>query len=250
MKSLSIVLALVSFVPVAQAQKSFILRHQPKLGFISVSGGTSLPTGDFGCRRAPDQASGLAESGRVLNLAAGYRVVGAVGLMGRYQQQINRMDASALLALPQSQPAGARVATAGQWTVTTALFGPYISLLTGRFSVDLRALAGPATAVCPANTIEGWLTDDTPMLIKTSQGKAGSTAYSGGVTLSYRLGRSLAAQVSSDYLSTTVNFTDMTTTIQEGNRTQTALVGGQKTISVLNVSTGLTFLFGNRYRPF
>lgn len=249
MKSLYITLALVCLHTILLAQKSFILRHQPKLGFVSLSGGISLPTGDFACSQASGQQAGLAGQGNMINLSAGFRVIGAVGLMGHYQQQINRMDASALLALPHLQQVDGRIASADRWTMTTALFGPYVSLPIGRFSVDLRALAGPATAVCPANSVEGWL-GDLPMSVKTSQGQARSRAYSGGLTLSYRLGRSLAAQVGSNYSSATFNFTDMTTTTREGDRTQTALVGGQKTISTLNVSTGITFLFGNRYRPF
>ncbi len=249
MKLLYFVLAFSSVATVTLAQKSFILQYQPKQGFISLSAGVSLPTGDFANRLASCSESGFAESGRVMNLSAGYRLVGVFGLMGRVQQQTNYMSASSVLALPYIQDAKARVATAGKWTMTSALIGPYVSLPMGRFSLDLRALAGPATAICPATGVAGWY-DTVPTAVSTSQGKARSTAYNGGFTLSYRLGRSLATQFSADYSTATFTFTDMTTTTQEGNNWQTASGSGQKTISALNVQAGLTFLFGNRYRPF
>lgn len=249
MKSLYFALAFVCCATVSLAQKSFILHYQPKLGFVSVSGGSSLPMGAFGSQAACDKQAGLAKPGTVMNLAAGYRLIGAFGLMGRFQQQSNNMNSSSVLDSPYITEANARVATVGKWTMTTALFGPYISLPMGRFALDLRALAGPAMAVCPANGVEGWLAD-VPLAVRTSQGQASSRAYSGGLTLSYRLGRSLAAQVSADYTTASFNFTGMTLTTQDGTRIQTSLISGQKTISTLNVQGGLTFLFGNRYRPF
>lgn len=249
MKSLCIALIFLCQATVSMAQKSFILHYQPKLGFVSVSVGSSQPVGDFASRQASDRQAGLAETGRVMSVAAGFRVFGAVGLMGRFQQQINYMNAASLLALPYLEAADTRLATADKWTMTTALAGPYVSLPIGRFSLDLRALAGPATAGCPATSVEGQY-GEVPMAVKTSRGQSRSMAYSGGLTLSYRLGRSLAAQVSTDYSTARFTFTDMTRTTQDGARLQTSLVSGEKTISTLNVQAGMTFLFGNRYRPF
>ncbi len=231
------------------AQKSFILQHQPKLGFIALSAGVSLPTGDFANRTVTSEGAGLAERGSVISISAGYRVLGVLGLMGQFQQQHNLMDASALLTLPLLNQADKRIATAGQWTITSTLGGPYVSLPVGRFSLDLRALAGPATASCPANRIDGWQ-GDIAMSLQTSTAQARSMAYGGGLTVSYRLGRFLATQVNADYTTARFTFAEMTTTLTDGVRSQRVVADGQKTISALNLSGGLTFLFGNRNRPF
>ncbi len=249
MKLIYIVLIFTNLTTLAVAQKAFILQLQPKKGFVTLSAGVSLPTGAFANRTADNEQAGLAGLGSTMSVAAGYRVAGVAGLMARYQQQANPMDASALLSLPTLTRADRRMATAGQWTVTSTLFGPYLSVPFGRFALDVRALAGPSTAVCPANSIEGSLGTVT-MSVKTSSGQARSTAYGGGLSVSYRLGRVLSAGLHADYTTARYNFTDMTTTTNDGSQARLATVSGQKTISTLNVSGGLTYLFGNRYRPF
>ena len=242
-------LIFTNLTTLAVAQKSFILHLQPKQGFVTLSAGVSLPTGAFANRTAGSEQAGLARPGSTLSVSVGYRVAGVVGLMGRFQKQENGMDASALLALPLLTRADRRLATTGQWTITSTLFGPYLSIPLGRFAVDVRALAGPSTAVCPANGIEGSL-GTVSMSVQTSAGQAKSIACGGGLVLSYRLGRVLSAGLTADYTTARYNFTDMTTTINDGSQVRLTTVSGQKTISALSVTGGITYLFGNRYRPF
>lgn len=219
------------------------------MGFFSLSAGASVPVGNFASFNVDSPSSGMARLGNAFSVSAGYRFAGTVGFMGQYRQQTSPLEADALLALPYLEKAKNRSATAGQWMVTNFLAGPYFSLPINRFALDFRALAGWATAICPATRVEGSL-GDIPLAMSTSRGQANAFSYGGGSTLSYRLGRCLAVQLSADYTTAMFQFPQIATTIQDGINSQTTLGNGQKTITTVNVSLGMAFLFGNRFRPF
>ncbi|OIN58980.1 hypothetical protein [Arsenicibacter rosenii] len=232
------------------AQKAFILNHQSKNGFLNVNGGVSLPTGNFSSKSSQNDLAGMALKGFTSNASAGYRVVGPVGLMVRYERTRNQMDASGMLDLVYKADGTSWSAKAGQWSLSTVMAGPYVSIPVRLFTIDVRALAGQLTATCPATSMEGSFAD-IPIAVRTNSALSKATAYGTGLTVRYRLGTSFALQVNTDYSHSKVTFSEMTTSSSSGfDREQTATYSSMKPISFVSISAGLTFLFGNRNRVF
>ncbi|WP_019990329.1 outer membrane beta-barrel protein [Rudanella lutea] len=232
------------------AQKSFILQHQPKNGFFSISSGVSLPTGKFGLCSTRDEEAGLAKQGTMASISAGYRVAGPVGLMVRYEIFRNRVHEEALLDGVYRINGDTWTANAGFWAITSLTAGPYVNIPVGRWTIQARATMGQASGICPSTSLNGRFMD-IPMAIETSEVRSTTRSYNGGLTLRYRLGRSTALQFNTDYSRADFTFSDMKTVTSTGlGRGQTSLMTSVKPISVVSVSAGLTILFGNRSRVF
>lgn len=232
------------------AQKGFILQHQPKNGFFSLNSGISLPTEKFALCSTRDEAAGLARQGTMISLSAGYRVAGPVGLMVRGEVFRNRIEAEALLDGLYRVQGDVWSANSGFWAVTSVTAGPYVQIPMGRWAIQVRATAGQAQAICPSTVLKGTLWD-IPMKIETSEGRAVAMSYNGGITLRYRLGRSTALQVNGDYTRSEFTFQDMKTATSAGNgQGQTSIMTSTKPITVVNLSAGISILFGNRNRVF
>ncbi|MCY7359105.1 MAG: hypothetical protein LH609_16925 [Rudanella sp.] len=244
-----VALLLMSFLS-SYAQKGFILQHQPKNGFVTISGGVSLPVGKFAVCSTRDEQAGLAQQGIMASLSAGYRVAGPVGLMIRGEVFRNRVQQEALLDGFYRAQGDSWTANAGYWAVTSITAGPYVNIPMGRWTLQLRATAGQATAICPSTSLRGRFLD-IPMSIETAEARSVARSYNGGLTVRYRLGRSTALQLNSDYSRADFTFQDMKTATSTGNgQGQTNLMTSFKPISVVNLSLGITVLFGNRQRVF
>lgn len=232
------------------AQKAFILERQGKNGFINISGGLNLPVGNFGSQSYENDLSGMAKQGYTTSASAGYRLIGPVGVMARYEHTRNQMQTTGMLDVLYRVDGDSWTANAGQWSISTLAAGPYVSIPIGLLTVDVRGLAGQMTATCPATSMEGNYAN-IPLSVRTSSSQSKATLYGTGLTVRYRLSTSFAVQINSDYSHANVKFNDMTTSSTTGfNREQTATYTSQKPISFISVSAGLTFLFGNRNRVF
>jgi hypothetical protein len=244
-----VALLLMGFQP-SNAQKGFILQHQPKNGFIAISGGVSLPVGKFAICSTRDEQAGLALQGTTASLSAGYRVIGPVGLMVRGDMFRNRVQPEALLDGLYRVQADNWTASTGYWAVTSITAGPYVNIPLGRWTMQLRATMGQATAICPSTSLRGRFLD-IPLSIETAEARSVARSYTGGLTLRYRLGRSTALQLNTDYNRADFTFQDMKTATNSGNgQGQTNLMTSFKPITVVNISVGITVLFGNRQRVF
>lgn len=240
---------LVSFLS-TYGQKGFILQHQPKNGFVTVSGGVSLPVGKFAVCSTQDEQAGLALQGTMASLSMGYRVIGPVGLMVRGELFRNRVQEEALLDGLYRAQGDVWKASSGYWAVTSITAGPYVNIPLGRWTMQLRATAGQATAICPSTSLRGRFLD-IPMSIETAEARSVTRSYNGGLSVRYRLGRSTALQLNTDYSRADFTFKDMKTATNNGlGQGQTNLMTSFKPISVVNISLGITVLFGNRQRVF
>ncbi|RIV27067.1 hypothetical protein DYU11_01760 [Fibrisoma montanum] len=239
-------LATVSF-----AQRAFILAHQPKKGFITLAAGTSLPVGDFGCQTVSDPRAGMAIQGVAANVAVGYQFLGPVGLTARFEHHSNALKASSLLNALVMNEGDQWSAKAGNWAVSTLMGGPYVHIpFNGLLSLDARVMAGRASATCPSTSLEGTV-DQTPMWVKTTGGSSTATSFGGGVTLRYRVGRSVSFNVNSDYTRANFRFDNLTSTAQTGNgRAQSGFYSSDQLISSVTLTAGVSILFANRQRPF
>lgn len=234
----------------SHAQKGFILQHQPKNGFFAIDGGLSLPVSKFAVCSTRDEQAGLAQQGIMVSMSAGYRVIGPVGLMIWGELFRNRVHEEALLDGLYRTQADNWTASSGYWAVTSLTAGPYVNVPIGRWAIQLRATAGRAVAICPGNSLRGRFLD-IPLSIETTEARSVARSYNGGLTLQYRLGRSTAMQFNTNYSRANFTFRDVKTATNAGNgKGQVTSTSSFKPISVVNLSVGITVLFGNRQRVF
>lgn len=250
MKYLCFLALIVGLTTASFGQKAFILSYQEKRGFASLSAGTSVPVSHFASRSSVDERAGMAGRGVAVNASAGYQLLGRVGLMVRGEHLRNPLQTSGLINTLYRNETDTWTASADNWTVTTLLGGPFVTLPLNRFALDARLLAGLALAKLPATLLAGNFGEER-MVIRTSGGRGQAWAYGGGLTLRYRLGRSLALHANGDYTRSAMRFNDLSSEVQSGgNRSQRATFGSDRLLSVVSVSAGASVLFGNSRRPF
>lgn len=218
---------------------------------MSVGTGGSLPLGRFASSSAVDKEAGFADPGVSLNISAGYKVAGVVGLMVRAEQHRNALNTDAMVENLYSSETDRWVASPAQWTTTTFMAGPYISLPMGRLSVDAQLLAGQVRSTLPNAYLHG-NTGSTETTVESTGGPSTALTLGGGLALRYRLGRCLSVQLTGDYSRADLSFTDLTTTVWSSNtgRSQTSRFNGSRAFEVVSASAGVVFLFGNSNRPF
>jgi hypothetical protein len=238
------------------AQTAFIYNSLQKNGFISASYGISLPTGDFGKLSRTDQnTNGMAVSGRAWSLSGGYRLAGPMGLMARYEETLHDIEPAALAAqygtgsLGDALKATTGAGRAGQWQGRSIMLGPYVTIPLGRFAFDFRAMAGQAWAKSPESGIEGVLNwRETAIQSGNSESKAIATNL--GLTIRYRVTPAIGLHVSTDYNAANFHFTDVPLTTRNGNTVQQTTYSTNRSVSMVNVTAGLTFQFRSKNRVF
>ncbi len=250
MKKLFITVLAVGMTTVAFCQKTFILSRQEKKGFLAVSAGASLPVGRFASCSATDNQACMAGRGLSFNVAAGYRVAGPVGLMVRVEQHRNTVNTTAMLSTLYRTETDVWTAKADNWSVTSVMGGPYLTIPMGRFSVDARLLAGQASAVLPGTTMAGNF-GITQMSVRTTGSQSTALALGGGVSLRYRLGRATSIHLNADYSHADFTFNNLTSTATNGDtQSQSSIYSSRRVVSVISVSAGVAVLFGDKFRPF
>ncbi|WP_375445528.1 hypothetical protein [uncultured Fibrella sp.] len=249
MKRISLLLLLLLTASAGMAQKAFIYNTLQKNGFISISAGISQPLGTFGKLSGEDN-SGMAIRGQSMSVSGGYRMAGPLGLMARYEQTYNGIDPTAMLGrfeqVPNSQlTVSAAAGRAGQWQTRSIMAGPYVTIPIGRFSVDLRAMAGQIWATCPETCVQGKL-GQVNMMVRTDNQEAKAISAGLGLTARYRLTPAVALHVNGDYSSAAFNFANVPVESQLGNIAQQSTMSSQKKLSLAVVSVGLTIQFRAR----
>ncbi|PRY22941.1 outer membrane protein with beta-barrel domain [Spirosoma oryzae] len=249
MKSLLLPLLLLGLVTLSFGQKTFILSMQDKKAFVSVAGGVSLPLGTYS-HNATDRKSMCAGPGLVLNLSAGYRVLDRVGLMVRAEQHRNIVKTNAMVDAMGTDAATNWTAEAGDWSVTTIMAGPYITIPKGRFSFDGRLLAGWARATMPETQMNGTY-GPTPVSIQTVSSQSSALAMGGGTSARYRLNPWLSAHVNADFSYAVLTFNNLSTRAWSANgSSEMPYYSSDRQICTMGVSAGLTLLLVNSNRPF
>lgn len=250
MKKLFLTVLAAGMTTVAFCQKTFILSHQDKKGFFAVSAGASLPVGKFASCSPTDGQACMAGQGFAFNASAGYRVAGPVGLMVRGEQHRNTVNTGAMLDALYRNDTDIWTAKADNWSVLTVAAGPYISVPIGRFSVDARLLAGRSLAVLPNTSMAGNF-GTTEMSVKTTGSQSTALSMGGGLSLRYRLGRSIALNANADYSRADFTFNNLTSTATNGSiRSESSTFSSNRVVSIVSVSAGVMVLFGDKYRPF
>lgn len=249
MKTLLLPLLLLGLVTVSFGQKTFILSMQEKKAFVAVSGGVSLPLGTYGHNETGRQPMS-AGPGTVVNLSAGYRVMDRFGLMVRAEQHRNVVRTNAMIDAMGADAASSWTAKAGDWSVTTVMAGPYITVPKGRLSFDGRLLAGWARATMPETQLTGTY-GVTPVSLQTVGSQSSALAMGGGATARYRLSPWLSTHINADFSYAVLTFNNLASKAWSVNgSSETPFYSSDRQVCVMSVSAGLTVLLVNTNRPF
>ncbi len=250
MKLLLIPVMLVGLVQASFGQKTFILSMQDKKAFVAVSAGVSLPLGAYGSGTMNAQRASMAGPGMAVSLSAGYRVLDHVGLMAKAEQHHNTIQSRALVESIDASYSTDWNVNSGDWSVTTVMAGPYITIPKGRFSFDGRLLAGWARATMPDTRVSGTY-GSLPVTMQTIGSQSSALAAGGGATLRYRLNPWLAAHANADFSYAVLTFDNLSSKAWSSNGvSETPFYSSDRQICVISTSVGLTLLLVNSNRPF
>jgi hypothetical protein len=251
-KSLLLLLVLWCATISAYAQREFILSCQDKKGFVNLSAGVSMPMAQFASSSVSNPEACLASPGTSLNLSIGYRLLDNWGLMAKGEQLKNFYNTTALLsAVNQVRPeSDVWTAQADNWIINTVMAGPYVSLPYRRLALDVRLMAGLVHAELPGTNVEGNYGNN-HYAMQTVGATSRGLALGGGVTVRYRLARDLSLTLAGDLTRSQLVFHDLKSMASSNaGRSESVTYTSKRIISAVSVSAGISFLFGNSFRPY
>ncbi|QKZ12021.1 outer membrane beta-barrel protein [Spirosoma sp. KUDC1026] len=251
-KSVLLLLVLLCATISAEAQREFILSCQDKKGFVNLSAGVSIPVAQFANSSSGNSEASMASPGTSINLSVGYRLLGNWGLMIKGEQLKNFYNTKAMLAAvsPVRAESDVWTAKADNWIVNSVMVGPFVSLPYRRFALDARLLAGLVQATLPGTSMEGNYGYNR-YAIQTFGATSKGLALGGGVTVRYRLSPYLSITLAGDLTRSQLVFHDLRSMASSSaGRSESVAYNSERVISAISVSTGMSFLFGNSFRPY
>ncbi|QJD77676.1 hypothetical protein [Spirosoma rhododendri] len=250
MKALFVSILLLGLVQASFGQKTFILSMQDKKAFVAVSAGVSLPVGEYGSGVAGTQRASMAGPGLAVSLSAGYRLLDHAGLMAKVEQHRNTIQTRALVESVDATHSTDWSVNSGDWSVTTFMAGPYVTIPKGRFSFDGRILAGWARATMPDTQVSGTY-GSTPVTMQTIGSQSSALTAGAGTTVRYRLNPWLSAHANADFSYAVLTFANLSSKAWSANGvSETPFYSSDRQICVVSASVGLTILLVNANRPF
>lgn len=171
--------------------------------FVEVVGGLSSPLGNFNKIDYRNPASGFAKSGSTGGISGALFFGGHLGLGITLGQASYGVSTFALAdGYRQDFAVDEATVSSKHYTVNTLLAGLYYALPFGRFTLDLRGLAGVSAATLPALRVA--LEDESGF----TQQKATATAFAWqvGVGLRARLIKQVGLSLRADYGRTNPDF--------------------------------------------
>ncbi|QES88381.1 outer membrane beta-barrel protein [Rhizosphaericola mali] len=177
--------------------------------FIGISGGLSLPTGNWNKSNYEDYKSGYAHTGSVWGIDGAYffsKHIGVGGLIN-YGTYKNKNLSTISDGYIESYEYSKVAASATRYKATNFLAGLYYNFPIGKLSITARTLAGITHAKTPEITLSTWGDDDT-YDGDITQHSASKTTFGldGGIGLSYPVYKKFSVALRGDYFYSKPNF--------------------------------------------
>lgn len=240
---LSAVVLLLIDLPIF-AQKSFILSHVDRRGYLNVSVGSNVPMNDFLSKNNEDvMPRETMVRGQAFQVQAGYRLTRHWGVVGSLTHCINQTNTNLILRQAETAGYGSNWQTnAKLWNCTSVMAGPYVTFSPGRWMLDVRIQGGYALVLKPETIMNGNILS-LPMEIKSTSEKRGGLSAGIGTSVRYKVGRNIALGLHADYVVTKATFENLQkvvtlTDVMISEQIQRQSFGGS-----LNVGAGVCFLF-------
>jgi len=225
------------------AQQKFILSHIDHRGFVSLSGGMSVPVKSLMKGDATAPSDVVALRGTSMQVSAGYRLTRRFGVMGSFTNCLNNAGTQKLVDnIQKSHSGGNWTSSSGTWNCSHLLAGPYMTFATGIWMFDTRVSGGYSWIQRPSTELKGQFYD-VPLSIKTSQTRNGSFAVGGGASVRCKITRNFALNFSADYVSTRASFDNLTSTLTIGQDKVEDKIREVHPIGLLSLNGGLSLLF-------
>lgn len=218
------------------------LHAQNQKGYISISLGPSLPTGDFASTNYNNNEAGWSKTGAVIDIAFTHKFSQSHwGIAAMLRGQTNPLDAQGIADEVASQVPGVLITvTTTNWQIGSLWLGTYGSFpFSEKAAFDTRAMIGFLRVTAPEITTTA-ITAFGSEWIKQSSSTTSTFGYLLGAGFRFDLGEKLSFLTQADYMSSKPKFKDVETTSSMGDYEKETK--SQK-IQTVNVSIGLAFKF-------
>lgn len=183
-------------------------------GYVAISLGPSIPTGDFSSKDMNNEAAGFAKTGIFLDLSFAYKIGDNFGVTALLRGQSNKLDGQAISnemskKLPDDVSENTSV---GSWGVGGILVGGYSSIqITKQLSFESKLMAGFISANSPEILINLNGPGGTAW-VKQNSTSGNAFAYLAGIGLKYDAGKRICMIAHVDYLGAKPKFNNVETT--------------------------------------
>lgn len=213
--------------------------------FIGISGGLSLPSGNWHQSVYEDEKSGYAGNGSVWGIEGAYffsKYIG-VGALVNYGTYKNKGLSEISNGYIESYEYSKVATEATRYKTVNFLAGLYYNVPVGKLSITARTLAGITRAKTPEITLSTWGDDDTYDGDITQQ-SASKTAFGldGGIGLSYPVYKKFSVALRGDYFYSKPNFDPITYTGVNNPQDDARVISKyNEPLSGVNITLGITY---------
>ncbi len=211
-------------------------------GYLALSIGLCIPTGDFAIKDIKIPAAGLANTGVMYDLSFAYRFEKKFGIAISLREQVNPLDNENIASQFRSQIPGAQwTVESKNWVTVGFMFGGYFSLPigNGNTSFEIKEMIGFVNVTSPEMTITGTANGVSEWeLLKGNT--ATSFSYLFGAGFKFNLGSTVCLLTGFDLSGTKPGFENSTTTSNFGYYSSNSFV---QSIGAFNLTAGLGLRF-------
>jgi len=208
-------------------------------GFIAISAGLSIPAGEFASKDLNSPSAGIAATGGMLDLSAGFKLGKNFGITALYRGYSNPVDDEAFLdELKRNYPTINWKVESEGWSMKGIMFGGYGSFPVGAGNTNFiaRAMVGFMKASSPEVKLTGTLNGSSAWEQLNSISASSSLAFLLGAGFKFNVESKVCLLLNVDYLGTSPEFQNPTISTSAGTLTGDTY---KQNIGVLSISVGI-----------
>lgn len=188
-------------------------------GYLALSLGPSIPTGDFASKNMDNRSAGFAKVGAIFDLSFSYKLDKYFGVIAMLRGQANKTDAQAMAdeMIKQMPIDNITIATESEsWSIGAFFIGSYGTFpIQKDLSFESRLMLGFLSATAPKTTFNLSTPDGTGW-VKQSSATGTSFAYLFGMGLKYNAGKKICMLANMDYMGGTPKYKNIEVTSSIG----------------------------------
>lgn len=208
MRKALLILGLVSFTCMLSAQQIHFQQEEekPRRGYIGISLGASIPTGQFASSDYKEDYSGYAKTALSLQLINfGFTFGSNIGIAGMWTGNTFKVNEDALL---NNLAVGGLSIEADPWSFGALMIGILISVPANKFNIDFRGMIGYAYTTAPEISISGY-SDEGPFVLTQKSASSDAVAGDFGMGIRFHLSQLICLNLLFDYLACKPVFSSM-----------------------------------------
>jgi hypothetical protein len=211
-------------------------------GYIGLSLGASIPTGDFGSTDENNQNAGFAKTGTMIDLNFSYLLGKNFGISAMLLGQSNNIDVDALENEANFQIPGINwTYSSDSWSVGGILIGGYASFPIGaKSSFDAHLMIGSLNTTLPSIQITGNFNGITLSSMSESQDDASFGILLGG-GFKFNVSKYISILANMDIVGCTAKFENVQTHYSNSTSEYSDIT---QNISTINFSVGIAYRLG------